>query len=97
MPAAAKGKFFFSMSLQMSRIFVIMLFVAVASLSEVSSPRVSVSVKRETAKCDQPSGRHKASANSDAWATRPVNTKIVPRKASVLGRLTGVYISAAQA
>jgi len=39
MPAAARGKFFFSMSLQISRIFVIMLFVALASLIYVSSPR----------------------------------------------------------
>ena len=45
MPAAANGRFFFSMSLQISRIFVIMLFVALASLSYVSSPRVCAPVK----------------------------------------------------
>src|SRR5215469_8791332 len=33
MPAAARGKFFFSISLQISRTFVIMPFVALASLS----------------------------------------------------------------
>jgi hypothetical protein len=33
MPAAARGKFFFSMPLQISRIFVIMPFVAAVSLS----------------------------------------------------------------
>jgi len=38
MPAAARGKFFFSMSLQISPIFLIMIFVALASFSYVSSP-----------------------------------------------------------
>ena len=33
MPATARGKFFFSMSLQISRILVIMLVVVLASLS----------------------------------------------------------------
>jgi hypothetical protein len=37
MPAVAKGKFFFSMSLQTFTILTIILFVAVASLSYVSS------------------------------------------------------------
>ena len=45
MPAAARGKFFFSMSLQISRIFVIMLFVALASFSCVFAPWVCASVK----------------------------------------------------
>jgi len=38
MPAAARGKFFFSISFQISRIFLRMLFVALASFSYVSSP-----------------------------------------------------------
>jgi hypothetical protein len=45
MPAAARGKFFFSMSFQISRIIVIMLFVALASFSYVPPPRVRAEVK----------------------------------------------------
>ena len=41
MPAAARGRFFFSMSLQTSRIVVIMLFVALTSLIYVSSSPIN--------------------------------------------------------
>ena len=41
MPAAARGRFFFSMSLQTSRIFVIIFFVALTSLIYVSSHRIN--------------------------------------------------------
>lgn len=54
MPAAARGKFFFSISLQISQRFqicVTMFFVALASLSYISTPAPRASMKawdRET-------------------------------------------------
>jgi hypothetical protein len=68
MPAVARGKFFFSMSRQISRIFVIMRFVALASLGLRLLTRVRASAKHETGKLDQPSVRRKGSANDEGCA-----------------------------
>ena len=65
MPAAARGKFFFSTSLQISQIFlifVIIFFVTLASLGYVSRPGVRAPMK--TGDRERPGGRRKASANS---------------------------------
>jgi len=78
MPAAARGKFFFSMSLQISRIFVIMLFVALASLGYVSSRRVRASVRTRGRERRSATGRRKASANSaDDEGLPQVNTLLM--------------------
>jgi hypothetical protein len=60
MPAAALGKFFLSMSLQISQIFVIMLCVAVTSLIYASSPQSTslTTNQRQKVFCRRPALSH---------------------------------------
>jgi hypothetical protein len=75
MPAVARGKFFFSMSPQISRIFVIMRFVALASLGLRLLTGARASAKHETGNGDQSSVRRKGSANDEGCAVRiPYNS-----------------------
>lgn len=78
MPAVARGKFFFSMSLQMSQIFVIRLFVALMSFSYISSPR-SVRRMKNTRAQKVIDPREEVSAtmeNSSSYTSCPRNEAI---------------------